>query len=81
MQINYNQKSELRNTFQTFRYCMIELYLLVKENKELKDNIILKKINKWRKINCLRIKDMRLYSDSLKLFDDFSECLYKSKIL
>ena len=81
MQINYNQKSELRATFRSFRYCMIELFLLVKENKELEDNIVLKKINKWRKLNCLKIKDMRLYSDSLKLFDEFSEVLYKSNIL
>ena len=73
MQINYNQKAELRATFRTFRYCMIELYLLVKENKDLKENKVLKKINRWRKINCLKIKDMRFYSDSLNLFDEFSE--------
>lgn len=81
MQINYNQKAELINTFKDFRYCMIELFLLIRLNKEVKDNKVLEKVNKWRKVQCLRITNFKFYSDSLDLFDEFSEVLSKNNIL
>jgi len=80
-EINYKQLADLRESYKEFRMCMMELYYLVRLNKEIKNHVVIKKIGGWKKKSCTNKKIVSDSVEALKLYDEFSEVLANAKIL
>jgi len=80
-EITYRQYPELDLTYREFRMCLIELYMLVRNEKEVRDFKIFRKLKQWKgsKYNPNRVVDYA--NDALNLYAELSSILIRNKIL
>ncbi|MCK9576734.1 MAG: hypothetical protein M0R51_12495 [Clostridia bacterium] len=76
MTINYGNSSDMRGVFPNFRYCMIELYYLVRFNDTVKgDSSFSSIMEKWIEADLSKGIQLDFGKYSLKLFNRFMEKL------
>lgn len=79
MQINYRRMNDVQHTYQNFRRCMIELYYIVRYNKDFnKDGELIKLLNKWISDDsgqCRQIITVNYCKNSLLLYNRFTKRL------
>ena len=72
MKISYNQFAEMRAVFPKFRYCMIELYYLVRFSDTIKNDLqFYNAMNTWISDDLRKGVDQKYCKYSLKLFSIF----------
>lgn len=76
MKISYNQFAEMRAVFPKFRYCMIELYYLVRFSDAIKGDLkFYESMNVWISDDLRKGVNPHYCKYSLKLFSIFIEKL------
>lgn len=76
MHINYNKQADMRGMFPKFRYCMIELYYLVRYNDVVRsDKPFTLAMNNWLKADLQKGVTVKYCRNSLTLFNKFIEKL------
>ena len=80
LEINYNQRAEMRNTIKLFRQKFYELYYLVRIQDQF-DKDLKKEIEKWQTTSFKKDIPFKFYIDTLKLFDKLSISLEDLNII
>ncbi len=76
LDINFNRRADLRAIYPKFRYCMVELYYLVRYNDIIKsDKGFTNSVEKWLKADLQKGVTVKFCKHSLNLFNTFIEKL------
>lgn len=82
MTINYRNTADLRGEFPNFRYCMMELYYLVRFNDTIKgDTEFAADMNDWIKADLRQGIQLKFGRQSLALFNRFVEKLVQAGVI
>lgn len=82
MYVNYNRQSDMRAVFPNFRYCMIEMYYLVRFNDIIKSDVKFNSaMDTWLSKDLQRGISVKFCQYSLKLYTKFIEKLVQLGII